>query len=87
MIDKILQLEDNEIEALLHHIFKEFSSRYRNIQAIFPKHFNLIKHLLGNEAADALPEETKLLIGSYFTMESSIEAAALFNPSIVEDPI
>ncbi|MFO8055094.1 MAG: glycoside hydrolase family 130 protein [Bacteroidales bacterium] len=28
----------------------------------------------------------KALIGSYFTMEYSIESAAIFNPSIVEDP-
>src|SRR5690606_12626986 len=30
--------------------------------------------------------QLKLLIGSYFTMEYSIEAAAFFNPSIVEHP-
>ncbi|GAA4431926.1 glycoside hydrolase family 130 protein [Ravibacter arvi] len=28
----------------------------------------------------------KMLIGAYFTMEYSIEAAAFFNPSIMEDP-
>jgi predicted GH43/DUF377 family glycosyl hydrolase len=28
----------------------------------------------------------KVLIGSYFTMEYSIESAAFFNPSVVEDP-
>ena len=31
-------------------------------------------------------KKIKLLIGSYFTMEYSIESAAFFNPSIVEDP-
>ncbi len=31
-------------------------------------------------------KKRKLLIGSYFTMEYSIESAAFFNPSIVEDP-
>jgi len=30
--------------------------------------------------------KTRLLIGSYFTMEYSIESTAFFNPSIVEDP-
>ena len=28
----------------------------------------------------------KILIGSYFTMEYSVETVAFFNPSIVEDP-
>jgi predicted GH43/DUF377 family glycosyl hydrolase len=33
-----------------------------------------------------LSESRKALIGSYFTMEYSIESAAFFNPSVVEDP-
>ena len=33
-----------------------------------------------------MSEYKKLLIGAYFTSEYSIEAAAFFNPSIVEDP-
>ncbi len=35
--------------------------------------------------ADQFSKEEKLLIGSYGTMEYSIESAAMFNPSIVED--
>ena len=35
---------------------------------------------------DSLELSQKILIGSYFTMEYSIEAAAFFNPSIVEHP-
>ncbi len=33
-----------------------------------------------------LSDERKLLIGAYFTHEYSLEAAALFNPSIVPHP-
>jgi predicted GH43/DUF377 family glycosyl hydrolase len=35
---------------------------------------------------DSLTVYRKLLIGSYFTHEYSIESAAFFNPSIVDDP-
>ena len=35
---------------------------------------------------DEVNEYMKVLIGSYFTKEYSIESAAFFNPSIVEDP-
>ena len=35
---------------------------------------------------EAIDLPKKLLIGSYFTHEYSIESAAFFNPSIVEDP-
>jgi predicted GH43/DUF377 family glycosyl hydrolase len=86
IIDKIMQMQENEAETLLNGILHEFSNRYRNIQSIFLKHFNLTKYLLTDKDQQALSEEKQLLIGAYFTMEYSIEAAALFNPSIVEDP-
>jgi predicted GH43/DUF377 family glycosyl hydrolase len=86
LISKILEMPDNEANNLLQQIFDEFSARYKNIQAIFVKHFELIKHLLPEKDLLVLSNEKKLLIGSYFTMEYAIEAAALFNPSIVEDP-
>jgi predicted GH43/DUF377 family glycosyl hydrolase len=40
-------------------------------------------HLLTNQR---LSEERKLLLGAYFTHEYALEAAALFNPSIVPHP-
>ena len=36
--------------------------------------------------ADEISEERRLLIGSYFLAEYSLESAALFNPSIVPHP-
>lgn len=35
---------------------------------------------------DSLSQSKQLLIGAYFTSEYSIESAAFFNPSMVEDP-
>lgn len=86
IIKSVLQMDDQEARIILNNIFIEFSSRYRNIHDIFLKHFSSIKELVPVHKQQALSEEKKLLIGSYFTMEYSIEAAALFNPSIVEDP-
>jgi predicted GH43/DUF377 family glycosyl hydrolase len=86
IINNVLQMNDQEAEIILNNIFEEFSSRYRNIHDIFLKHFSSIQDLLPVHQLQTLSEEKKLLIGSYFTMEYSIEAAALFNPSIVEDP-
>ena len=83
IIHKILQLPNDVVETLYNNIFSEFSSRYKNIQTIFFNHFNKIQHLITHNTQ--VTETKKLLIGAYFTMEYSIEAAALFNPSIVED--
>ncbi len=86
LINRVSQMKNEEVEVLLKNVFTEFSKRYRDIKTVFLKHFHLIKHLLAQPEQDALIDMKKLLIGSYFTMEYSIEAAALFNPSIVEDP-
>ncbi len=83
---KVIRMPEETAEALVNDIDAEFSSRYKNIQAIFLKHFSLIKHLLTDIDIATLSKTKQLLIGAYFTMEYSIEAAALFNPSIVEAP-
>ena len=54
----------------------------------FERHFNKLNNLfdeLGIKPGN-VNQSHKLLIGSYFTAEYSIESAAFFNPSIVEDP-
>ena len=79
-------MNPDEVSNSLESIISGFSTRYRDINSIFLKHFALIEHLLKAEELQAITEEKRLLLGSYFTMEYSIEAAALFNPSIVEDP-
>lgn len=86
LINKVLLLPEETSADLVNHVLVEFSSRYRDIASIFVKHYELIKYLLEPGEQDKVSEAKKLLLGSYFTMEYSIEAAALFNPSIVEDP-
>jgi len=39
----VLQLPDNEAKNVLLQVYNEFSGRYEDIQAIFDKHFELIK--------------------------------------------
>ncbi|WP_319478845.1 glycoside hydrolase family 130 protein [uncultured Draconibacterium sp.] len=79
-----------EVSALeaLNPILRDYSMRHRNISKIFEKHFNKISHLLKQLKidSDTLSVFQKILIGSYFTMEYSIESAAFFNPSIMEHP-
>lgn len=86
LINRILNLHSRERVELLNQILDEFSGRYRYIEHIFMKHFGMIEELLPEQRRRELSYEAKLLIGSYFTMEYAFEAAALFNPSIVEAP-
>jgi predicted GH43/DUF377 family glycosyl hydrolase len=87
-IRSVLNMPANEASVVLNQVLRDYSMRHRNISKIFEKHFNKITYLFTQLGID--PEELdyfrKILIGSYFTMEYSIEAAAFFNPSIVEHP-
>ncbi len=87
-IRPILDMSENSVLQTLNPVLRDYSLRHRNISRIFENHFNKIAHLLKqlNVEPDSLNISQKLLIGSYFTMEYSIESAAFFNPSIVEHP-
>lgn len=84
----INQFDEQEVYALIGPILQEFSKRHRNITRILEKHADKLMREIPDEAQNI--KETsrfrKLLIGAYFTHEYSIESAAFFNPSIIEDP-
>jgi len=88
IIPKVLSLPDEDIRFTLNRVLTNFSKRHRNISKVFQKHFDNVKHIIKQLDVDpeTLSREKQLLVGSYFTMEYSIESAAFFNPSIVEDP-
>ncbi|RLD93371.1 MAG: glycosidase, partial [Bacteroidetes bacterium] len=88
IIRSVLNMSDKKTSTALKQVLRDFSMRHRNISKIFEKHFNNITHLFKqlNVDPESLVLIQKLLIGSYFTMEYSIEASAFFNPSMVEHP-
>jgi predicted GH43/DUF377 family glycosyl hydrolase len=84
IIQRVLSLPKPTVEELLRHVMADFSPRHRNIKRIFQRHFEEVKEFI--PTASKLSDTQKNLIGAYFTMEYSIESAALFNPSIVLHP-
>ena len=84
IIQRIVDLPDTAADHVLAQILTDFSQRHKNIKRIFARHLNEINEYLPREAV--LSETKRALIGAYFTMEYSIESAALFNPSIVPHP-
>ena len=81
---RALQLPEDEVHALAHEIIADYSRRHKDIRRVLLEHFAEVKGHVPDP--DALSEERKLLIGSFFTMEYAIESAALFNPSLVLAP-
>ena len=84
----VLQMSMKEASSTLKQTLRGYSMRHRNISKIFVKHFNNVAYLLSelNINPGELDSSIKILIGSYFTMEYSIESAAFFNPSMIEHP-
>jgi len=88
VIRRVLQLSDEKQKEVFGQVLRSYSQRHRSIVKVFERNFDRIRHLLERleMPTDKISMTAKLLIGSYFTMEYSIESAALFNPSIVEHP-
>lgn len=87
LINRLQAMDDKQISLTLEHTLREFASRHRNISRIFYKHCANIQGLITQMGINysALSKDRKMLIGSYLTMEYSIESAAFFNPSVIED--
>src|ERR1700722_13678489 len=84
IMDRIMLLTEVEVGDLLREVFAEFSERHQQIQRLFLDRFEQIRELLA--PGWQLSEQRRLLMGSYFLSEYSLEAAALFNPSLVPHP-
>ncbi|MEA3445201.1 MAG: response regulator [Bacteroidota bacterium] len=88
IIKKVIDMPEQAASLVLNQSLREFSSRHRNISMVFKKHFERVCDIMDGKNGDLnqLSEYKRMLIGAYFTNEYSIESAAFFNPSMVEDP-
>ena len=88
IIRKVLAMPEKDVNIAMSQLLRGYSRRHRNISKVFEKYFDRLAPIFDkievNEEDLSLSQ--KALIGSYFTMEYSIESAAFFNPSIVEHP-
>jgi predicted GH43/DUF377 family glycosyl hydrolase len=84
IVCRIMSLPEERVGVLLAEISAEFSSRHQEIRKLFLERFEQVRETLWTD--QELSEERRLLIGSYFLAEYSLESAALFNPSIVAHP-
>jgi len=81
---RVGRLSDEEVERTLETVLEQFAGRHEHIEERFEEHFQMASKIARKKGKWA--RARRLLIGSYLTMEYSIEAAALFNPSIVPHP-
>ena len=84
IISRIMSIPESQVGGLLDRISGEFSQRHQEIRKVFLERFEQVRD--GLLADEEISEQRRMLIGSYFLAEYSLESAALFNPSIVPHP-
>jgi len=81
---RVLALAEGDVHSLLREVMAEFGERHIEITRMLKRRFQQVRPYLLTD--QTLSEQRELLIAAYFTHEYSLEAAALFNPSMVPHP-
>jgi predicted GH43/DUF377 family glycosyl hydrolase len=81
---QVMALPESEVHTLLQQVQAEFGDRHVKIDEFLMRRFDRVRPCLRTNEEPS--DERKLLLGAYFSHEYSLEAAALFNPSIVPHP-
>ena len=84
VLERVLALSAPEVDRWLASTLATFGPRHRHLPEMLAARFELVAHRLPRPGRVSLAR--RQLIGAYFTQEYAIEAAALFNPSMVEYP-
>lgn len=82
--DQVMALTETEVGALLAQVEADFGERHVQIREFLRRRFDAVRPWIRDVAS--VSDDRRLLLGAYFTHEYSLEAAALFNPSIVPHP-
>ena len=84
IVKRIMALPEAQVGTVLKQVTADFAQRHRNLPQRFLDRFADLEEFLPEGAA--ITEQRRLLIGSYFLLEYSLESAALFSPSMVPHP-
>ncbi len=84
IISRVLALPEDVLVEFLGRILGEFEDRHEEFRNALLERFAEIQHLLSTD--QELSESRRMMLGASFSMEYSLECAALFNPSIVPHP-
>jgi predicted GH43/DUF377 family glycosyl hydrolase len=84
VIDRVMNLAEDEVERLAADLLRDFGGRHHNYEALLRRHASIVSvHI---ETARELTSARTLLLGAAFTAEYATEGAALCNPSAVLAP-
>ena len=81
---RIMALSEQQVIEESERMLQSFAERHIKVREYLLRRFEEIRDELISD--QPLSERRRLLVGAYFTLEYSLEAAALFNPSLVPHP-
>jgi predicted GH43/DUF377 family glycosyl hydrolase len=84
VVARVLSLSDDEAAELLDETLADFENRHEFLDEFLDSRFDAVCTYLPTDIAPTVAK--RRLIGAYFTQEYALEAAALFNPSMVWHP-
>ena len=84
VVGRIMTLSEEEVAEQHNCLEVTFDGRHGDLEAAYADRFRDVQPYLLSD--HQLSPERRALIGAYFTQEYALEAAALFNPSIVPHP-
>src|SRR5271169_1475641 len=84
VVERVLALSDEQVATLLSGALVDYEPRHKELRTTLRQ--SCATALTWLEAPVDLADDRLLLLGAYFTSEYSLEAAALFNPSMVAHP-
>jgi predicted GH43/DUF377 family glycosyl hydrolase len=81
---RVLTMSRTEVQTTLAQTLADFADRHADLPAVLDAHAAMVAHRL--PPGVVVTADQRQLIGAYFTQEYAVEAAALFNPSMVAHP-
>jgi predicted GH43/DUF377 family glycosyl hydrolase len=84
IVTQVAALAEDEVRKLWSQVQAEFGQRHTATHQFLERRFEQVRQHFCEVAG--FSRERSLLLGAYFSHEYSLEAAALFNPSLVAHP-
>lgn len=84
VIGRALAATEDEVDAQLRDVLREFEGRHLKLESILRSHYERVRRHVFTDRP--LSPARELLIGALFSNEYALESAAIFNPSIVPHP-
>lgn len=84
-VERVLRFSDARAAEAMRDMTDRFGGRHRDLSTTLQRRWSELVAVLGLDEAE-IGEDRRMLAAAYTTMEYSVEAAALCNPSIVPAP-